>query len=565
MIRKWGMLPWLIAALTILSAVIFQSGLDNPFIFDDVYKIRGNSDLHLSEFQWQNYLHDYSDKKTNFRNDPSRPLTFFTYWILWQSGNGEAWPFHLASILLHSLCALLAGLIAARLTTLLNFSRPWLPAFLVSLFFLSHPVHAGTVIYAYGLSDVLSTFFSLLMLSLYLREKELRWWTLVLIPVFYMAAVFSKQSALIMPAVILAADFLLHGTRSIQRRWLPHVFLFSLAGLYLFWRIYFFGRLGDLEAENTFQVGIYAPLQGLMIWKYVAAMLWPSSLSIDHSFTPTQFEYWQCTLAWLALIALTILSLRWARNSPHGKLLAFSWLFFLLTLLPTSSLFPTTDLYVERRVYLPSVGLLLGSLMGLSEALKGRRVWALSLALLAFTVLSIQRVEVYGNEEKLWQESMQLHPRNERARVNLITHYLRVEKFQEAESEIKALLEMYPNFFEGLINLGVLYQHPKNPNRNPLLALTAYQQVLQQEPLNITTLMNLGILFIELKRYSEAVDSLLRLLALNPNQIQARLTLGSAYMELGLKDRAQEQARFVLQREPGNLTALKLMHQSTSF
>lgn len=553
-----------------MGLLLFYGGLNTSFLFDDHTKIRDNPDLHLSSFSLDNFIHDYSQKTTTYRNDPSRPLTFVLYWFLWQIGDGDVFPFHLTSLFLHLLCSIGVGWLCHSLLRKQNQQKTFVPVVISSFYFLSLPLNAGSVIYVYAMSDLLAAFFSLILLILASRRPLDRWPEILISLLIYEAAVLSKQSALILPLLLVAFDFLLSGWSQVKRRRRWHLTLWAMAGAYLLWRELFFGRIGDLEAYETFRVSIYAPLQGIMIWKY-AAWIWnPSGLSIDHAITPSMFEYWQCSLAWIALLSVTAGLFWWARRTSLGRITACCWLLFLLPLLPTSSFFPTTDLLVERRAYLSAAGILIGFALIAQELLfrlRGKR-GAKALASLFLLMglgwdmwVSLERVHLYENEDLLWIESKSLYPRNERARVNLVTFYLSRENFQKADEESQALLEMYPEYPLALVNRGAYFQHPRNPRRDLQKALDIYQKVLAQDPQDLTAWTNQGNLLLELKRPQEAVRSFEKILGLTSNSIEARLGLAKAALRLGQFDSARNQAQYVLQLQPQNQEAQRLLRQ----
>jgi DNA-directed RNA polymerase subunit alpha len=60
------------------------------------------------------------------------------------------------------------------------------------------------------------------------------------------------------------------------------------------------------------------------------------------------------------------------------------------------------------------------------------------------------------------------------------------------------------------------------------LAIDYYKQCVQQPPIHEGALVNLGVLYDDMGRYDEAIECFERVLAVNPNQMRARLFLRDA-------------------------------------
>ena len=83
---------------------------------------------------------------------------------------------------------------------------------------------------------------------------------------------------------------------------------------------------------------------------------------------------------------------------------------FLLLIAPTSSVIPIRDVLAERRVYLPFIGLILIVLEPLRRLQFQQAVGACAAALVACTVLTYQRSDVWSTPLTLWQDSVAKSP-----------------------------------------------------------------------------------------------------------------------------------------------------------
>src|SRR4029077_8693781 len=132
------------------------------------------------------------------------------------------------------------------------------------------------------------------------------------------------------------------------------------------------------------------------ILTYLRLSVLPFGQSIDHDFpiSRTLFDHgaWVCAVALLTAAGLAL----WLHR--RARLFCFGLLMFLIWLAPTSSVIPIADPLVERRMYLPLMGLILvacdaASRMRLS-APTGRSL--LVVILLLLSMLTWQRNTLWG-------------------------------------------------------------------------------------------------------------------------------------------------------------------------
>src|SRR5437868_2974593 len=142
----------ILSILIIFAAAIalYAPSWSNPFVLDDMTKIQENSDLKVP-FRIESFIYPYADNKMHFRNDPSRPLTYMTYWVCWQIGQGSPLPFHVVSTLFHAATAALVTVLTAEVALLFFGQISWLAGIAAGLLFLTSPILAGTAVYAFGL------------------------------------------------------------------------------------------------------------------------------------------------------------------------------------------------------------------------------------------------------------------------------------------------------------------------------------------------------------------------------------------------------------------------------
>lgn len=554
---------WLVLVLVLacVTGLLFQPSWDHPFVLDDMTKIQQNPDLRLTHPGFKDFVYPYEPTRANLRNDPSRPLTFFIYHLCWQAGGGSPVPFHAVNTLVHFLAAIALAFLTSALLQKFLMPGAFMGGALSAVFFLTAPLFAGSVFYAYALSDLLATLFVLTALLGRSRFPALA--------LFFVLALASKQSAVVFPAVVLMLDWLHGGKREVYERWRSHVGLLAITGLYLGLRAGYLGGIGDLEAQGTPGVFEYALSQGGMILRYLIMSVVPVGFSIDHFIRPQQLSFELEVLQWLVVLSMTALALAQGVRHQVGALskwMALSWLTFLFFLLPVSSFFPTVDLFVERRAYLPSIGVSLAVGGGLAYFLTQAGARARRAAMLvAALILSVNlwsttaRRQVYASKESLWEESLRRYPLSPRAHLNLATAWAEAHRFDEARALLERLLTLQPE--NGVIysKLGYIYAQEGYAGRNVQTAWRYYRKSFELVPDDVVALLNAGALLMQMGDFTLASATLLRAVELSPAMAYAHFLAGQALFHAEKKIEAAVHFQKVLELEPANAEAAKYL------
>jgi hypothetical protein len=98
----------------------------------------------------------------------------------------------------------------------------------------------------------------------------------------------------------------------------------------------------------------YLATQLIVVPRYLGLWIWPRGQSLDPDVAVRTGLDGPAILGLGILVLLTVGAIAIRRRHP---LVALGWAWFLVTLLPESSLFPIRDVCVEHRAYLPMAGL----------------------------------------------------------------------------------------------------------------------------------------------------------------------------------------------------------------
>lgn len=219
-----------------------------------------------------------------------------------------------------------------------------------------------------------------------------------------------------------------------------------------------------------------------------------------------------------------------------ARVFAWFWLFFIVTLAPTSSFVPTVDLFVERRAYLGSFALaaLFGLLLNL---IPKKRVGAIagSVILVLFAIVSWGRVQIYGNPESLWLEAVHHYKHSKRANVNLAYTYDQLGRYEDARKIYEEVLAQYPNDAFVFTKIALIYQNPRYPAYNIQKSFEYYRKALELNPNDIVTLYNAGLLMLDAGNYDQAEKLFRHTLDINPRFIYGLFGLGMTLIKQGKK------------------------------
>jgi len=563
-----------ILACITLPLIIYSDSLHAPFIFDDIPKIVENPDIkNISQLKTK-LIYPYLKEFNSFnRNDPSRPLTYLTYALNYRLSNLNTFGYHIVNVVLHGLTVIMIFLLVRRMLFLGGKTNSALIPSIVALLFAVHPVNSSAVSYIFARSDIIATFFYLFSILSFSYTVENRRWIYYLSLLGFVLAILSKQIAVALPAAVLIFDYFFMSDcqfkKTFERRYY-HLWFWSLLLIYLIWRYYYLGGIGDLEATSTADTYSYLITQPYIILKYLSLLIVPTGLSIDHLITMSNsvFET-RVFLSIIALIGILFMSLWLLRREKTvlSKVILFSILWFFITLSPTSSFFPTTAAMADNRLYLPGFGFCLVLVLAYQyifkfewgDNFKSKKgavfVTILSAHIIVLSILTWDRNKIYVNPVLAWEDVVSNYPNRKstsRAYINLGNLYREKKNYQLAFSNYSKALELNPVFPDGLVSLGILYSEQKNYNK----AYGYYLKALELNPNSGEAHHNLGLLYKKLGQYKKAYQELTDAIRLSPSPTDVYNDLGTLFYELRRYEEARQNYEMALNLNPEHVSAL---------
>lgn len=603
---------WISPALTALVVVAaFSSALPGGFQqWDDVVLLVDNPayrGLGWSNLKWMfttNLMGHYM------------PLTWITYGLDYVVWGLNPYGYHLTNIVLHAANAALVYLVAQRLfrivwpdTSAAGVDGLRIAAALAALVFGVHPLRVESVAWITERRDVLSGFFFLLAVLMYLRACEVesrdgRPWSK-----FYWAAVgtfvlalLSKSMAVTLPVVLLVLDvyplrrlrpgahgWLTPGPWRIWQEKLPFLFVGAVVSA-----VAFRALLGGAAATSWERLGLpeRIAVSAYSVAFYLRKTLVPLELSPLYELSlPVHIFDRRFLASGVVVLFITLAALASRRRWPG--LLAV-WTCYVVMLLPVAGIFHNGhQIAADRYSYLPGVGwaLLAGGAVviasrGLRRARSGRRALAALAAVLvvsttaALALTTWRQAKIWRDDETLWRHAVRLDPASSVAASNLGSGLrLRGELADAIEQSERALL-LRPAYAEAHLNLGLAKaaqgrageaeRHfrqvleirsrsaPAHAGLGALLetqgrldeALEHFHLALQINPRSASIHNDLGVALARRGRIAEALPEFLEAIRIDPSLAAAQNNLGMALAQTGRLTEAADHFRAAIHSNP---------------
>jgi tetratricopeptide (TPR) repeat protein len=135
---------------------------------------------------------------------------------------------------------------------------------------------------------------------------------------------------------------------------------------------------------------------------------------------------------------------------------------------------------------------------------------------------------------------------------------IEAKDYREAAQTYEEILQIAPDSFPALNNLGVLYarlgEYPK--------AAATYERALRLQPRSLPLLVNLGLAYFKAGDFRSAIKPLREAADIRPDNFQARTLLGVSYYRVKEYARASTEFEQLVARQPDNSTLQYLLAES---
>lgn len=548
-VARWWSPPWWhwLIGLGALFLVFEAYGpaLHSPFVLDDLYL--PYSDAYASSHPVLNWV------------NLQRPLLMFSYFLDYQRGGTDPHDYHVDNVLLHFLASIVVMLIAARLLAWAGVSgrmRTALAIFSGALFLL-HPLQTESVAYVAGRSDGLSGLFyySAFAVFIYSNRDSMTLLRAIAVVALFGAAAATKENTLTLPALILLTDFY-WGRGGLRKNGMLYglLLLVCAAGGVVVWRV--------LVGANTagFNVAGLSPAsyfftQCRVIWIYIRMFFLPYGQNIDPDIPlSTGLMDQGAIFGLVALLALTAAAWIYRKRFP---LASFGVFVFLLLIAPTSSVVPIRDVLAERRLYLPFLGLILIVLEFLRRLQFSQAVGAATAAILACTLLTYRRSDVWSTPLSLWQDSVAQSPHKTRPLFQLAFTQYQMGDCAPAAANFEAASRFEIPEYRLLVDWANALDCAGREDE----AATQFNRAIQMYGQMAEAYVGLSAVQGKQHKFDEALQALAQAEALDPGIAQIYVNRGGVYEMRGDRPSAITQYKQALALDPANRVAREALRR----
>ena len=585
----------------------FLPSLDGKFIDidDGVFVIR-NPRLDLS---WSNFAWVFSHTEcANWI-----PLTMCSFMLDHQFYGFDPWGYHLTNVVLHAVNTVLVFGVLRELT-----GATWRSLLVAALFGL-HPLRTESVAWVSERKDVLSMIFWLLTLWTYAQfargaakdpppaeshtATPLRFSSPVttspslfylLALLLFALALMSKPIVVTLPFVLLLLDY--WPLERWQRHRLPRLLaekipFFLLSAVVIAATYSGQKNAGLMDPDFTgLSLSFDARLENAIVScaRYLGKLFWPANLCALYPYP----DRWPLSAVFLAGALVLGVSFSFFALRHRQPYLLVGWLWFLGTLVPVLGLVSVgVQAMADRYVYIPSVGILIALVWGISRMTlrwPALRV-ALGVAggLMAVICIGLTRRQLtyWKDDVSVWQRAVAVTQRNFEAHNRLGSAYFSPGHYAAAASEFLTTTELNPSFAQAWLNAGralaaqnhmdeaiaacqkALAIQPRSVAAHNTVsiflliggrsdeALLHCAMAVEIDPRSVRSQNNLGAALVENGRLEEALVHFEKALAVDPGSAQTHFNLGATLLRAGRLDDAIDHLRSALRLEPHNADA----------
>lgn len=525
------------------------------------------------------FSHNYADGGKNFNDGLYRPLTPATFALeISILGKHTQSVSHFINVIGFALLLFFMALL------LLELGASKEVVLVATLLFAIHPIHTEVVANIKGRDDLFSLLFGVLFGWYFIKGlKQFSVSNALLTGLFISLALFSKETSV---TYFLLFPLLAYALPSVKLTTLVvRILPFGLITVLFFalrtWVIDNMLGVPDPGLHSllsnpiahAFDAGNTGEAIGTGFWlqaKYLGMMLIPYPLIHDYSYNLIPLT----GLASIKGIAGVVVFLGGALLAGYygllkQKLWALALAFYMGSLFITSNLLVHIGaLFAERFLFIPSFGLLIALALGWEKIPKSmaKAKWGvLAILLVIGSVVSWQRNTEWKDNLTLFGTDLAKGPESARIQYNYGTEIIKVARarnegkngpnWRKAEMGYLKALEIYPDYFDALNNIGTAYQSV-NDYANAERHLKRLTEINAEYGKGW---FNLGLVYHNWGKHQKCIDALKEYNALNSKKDGSWFLMAKSAGELQQFDKAKEYLEKAIALKPGEADFYQLL------
>ena len=556
--------------VSLLAFILYYNTVHHDYVLDDFSLIsentvttkglKGISTIFQNHYRVGYYLID---------DGIYRPLSVAMFAVEWQLSPNNPHLSHWINVIFYVFTGWLLYITLSKLLKDYNLVVP----FLISLLFISHPVHSEVVANIKSRDELLGfllTIASLYYLIKYFEKNKI--YHLIVVSFLFFGALLAKETAITM-IVLLPITCYLFINQSLKKNILPFVFLLIPVIVFLIIR-----HIVLSENDSTY---IVTPLENLLLstnnitdriateiiimGDYILLLIYPKNLLYDRSYGQIKIVNFSDIKVILTLLFLIFASIFCFIKILKKDLIAFGILIFIITMsLFSNFIFTIGVAMADRFLYFASLGFAFIIVILLLKITKTKlsfekytsisnffssniKLFAFLIPLILFySFRTIERNKDWKDNLTLFSNDLIKMPNNSRAHSFYGNELIRTVAFNETDSilkrnyylrsvnELKRSVYIYPNqSAEVFESIGIGYLKLKEYDSSEFYLKKALV-------LNPNLISNLGDVYFAKGDYKKAIHFYLKQVKISPNNSLTWMNLGLSYGTLKKYDLALE-------------------------
>ncbi|MEI6821544.1 MAG: tetratricopeptide repeat protein [Bacteroidota bacterium] len=522
----------------------------------------------------------------NLSDNLYRPLSLIMFAIEWELSPKNPHLNHIINVLFYALSCMLLFIVLRRYFNKVHTLIP----FLITLFYIEHPIHTEVVANIKSRDEIMSFFFllvTLFFLHNWFTKKKII--SLIISLVMFFLSFISKEGVITMLFIfpVIAWYFTDAKPKTILT---GSLMLVIPAILYILIRHQVLAKYSSSSTfllMDNFLIGVHDPISHfatvvMLLGKYLLLTIVPYQLVCDYSFNQLPTVGLSNPLFIISLLVYLAIGIYIILNFRKRNPIVFGLLLFIVTISMYSNLvFHIGTAFGERLMFLPSLGLCIAFVFIITQLLKVERYnkiktvleilktkpffTAICLAIiLAFSIKTVARAAEWKSEEVLYGADIKNAPNS----VHLCMWWgnslfekanKETDKAKKEETMLQAIAQLekgiaiYPTYLECQELLSVAWSDLGDYKK----ALFYADNAFKLDSSKAITSHNIGIFCYKLRDLSKAYEFLKKAVILNNNYTDAYLNMGCILGETQKYEEAITEFKNCLRCDPNNVTAYK--------
>ena len=450
------------------------------------------------------------------------PLVWLSFMLDYQLYGLKAGGYHVTNLILHIFSTLLLLGLFYRMTGAL-----WKSAFVAAVFAL-HPLHVESVAWISERKDVLSAFFWMMTLCLYVYYTEkpaLKRYLLVLFS--FVLALMSKPMVVTLPLILILLDYWplkrFESQKSNLLLWqlkekLPLLLLAAAVVMTLLIH-------PDAQAPSPQGYPLASRLAAAPVSfiAYLIKIFAPYNMAAFYPF-PDTITIPKTAGSLFLITGASLFFILKARKFPY---FFTGWLWYALSLLPVIGIIQIGNhAMADRYSYLPSIGISIVLAWGVPALVKNKNLRkrilfpAAILFLACLALLTGKQCGVWKNSTTLFNHALHVTKDNYIAHNHLAVAMFEKKKFEQAVYHYNKAIAINPVYAHAYYNRGLTFYAVGQKK----LALDDFKKaisLLTACPFYAVAYNTLGVVYTELGQYDLAVENYGKAIQFNPDYADA--------------------------------------------